>query len=350
MAEMTLNKIILQIDECVPGMVLMQSVMDEKTGTTIASKGQVLTQEIIDKLGKFKTTQIWISLEAPTSKNEETVWKVDEKTFKTYQGYAKLLETIFKEQKSKVCLSIDKVIEITESIMNEFEDCYSLLSCINLLNQMKQDEYMHCVNVACTAFVLGKWLNYDTATLKDIVIASLLHDVGKLDINPILFDKKEKEMSDMERLEYRRHPICGYEKLVPYNELNVNVLKGILMHHERCDGSGFPLCLRANRIVDIAKVIAIADTYNELRNNHHIFEIVKILETKMIRKLDANMLFRFCNNIMNYYTGAKVELNNGKVGEIVFIQSQVLHRPIIEVQGEYINLCDKPHLEIVKVI
>lgn len=348
MEEQSIEKIVIPITQCVPGMIVMQSIMDEHTGTVILGKDQILTAEAIDKIKKFEHTQVWISL--PSKPVNDPVWKASEETIQTYREYAHILQSVLEEIKEKKSLSIHKLVEVAEHMINHFSDYYSVLACVHLLNQMESDEYVHSVNVASSALVLGKWLEYDEITLKSIIIASLLHDVGKLDINPILMHKSEEEMNSMERLEFRRHPILGYERLVPYNELDIEVLKGVLTHHERCDGSGYPLALRDNKIGDIARVIGIADVYNELKEKYSIFEVVKILETQMLRKLDVNMVLLFCNNLMNYYVGAKVLLNTGKIGQIAYIQSQAIYRPVIKVEGEYINLYEKPHLEIISLM
>ena len=132
--------------------------------------------------------------------------------------------------------------------------------------------------------------------------------------------------------------------------MSVEVLKGVLSHHERCDGSGYPLSIKENKLNDFAKIIGITDTYEELKKHHHIFEVVRRLGSTMLRKFEVHLLFEFCNNIMNYYIGSSVLLNNGEVGEVLFIQSQAWGKPIIEVNGKTINLYEKNHLQIVKVL
>ena len=349
------TKVVIPVASCIAGMTLMQSIVDENTGTIIVGKGQVLTDEILEKLKNFQHTQVWISIEEDivnkvSIKGEQSVWKLDEHKAKAYKLYIQVLKMIVTDMKQGEILSIEQLIDIVDGMIDGFRDDYSVLSCVHLLDQVGRDEYTHSMNVACISLVLGRWLGYDERMLRDIIITALLHDIGKLDINPILIHKNESEMSSMEKLEYRRHPILGYERLATYNELNMNILKGILSHHERCDGTGYPLCLREDKINSIAKIIGLADTYDKLKAQYNVFEIVKNLETKMIRKFDINMLLRFCSNIMNYYVGALVLLNTNEIGEVVFIQSQALHRPIVKIKGEHINLYEKTHLEIVRVI
>lgn len=345
MDNLVIEKVILPVSECVPGMALMQAIVDVNTGTTIMGKGQILTEKSIEKLKNFEHTQVWISTQSETS-----VWQVNNKTLENYKRYTTILKTILEDVGNRNLLSIDKLIELADSIVTEFKQEYQLLACVNLLNQLEKDTYEKSINVAFLSLLMGKWEGYNKNKLKDLVLAALLHDVGEILLSPRILSKREEDRNYMEKLEYRRHPICSYEKLVSYNEMSIEALKGVLSHHERCDGSGYPLSLRENRINDIAKIIGLADTYNDLKKHYHIFEVIRKLGNTMLRKFEVNLLFEFCNNIINYYIGCSVLLNTGEVGEVVFIQPQAWGRPIINIEGELVNLYEKIHLEIIKVL
>ncbi len=362
MNELNIDKIIIPVTECTPGMTLMQSIVDENTGAIIANKGQKLTAENIERLRNFEHTQIWISLNNQIeiesrqasgfsqSDDKPSIWQISEEKLEAYKDYAQVLKIVLSELKENKKLSIKKLMDLADQMFKDFKDYYSALGCMSLLLQMEYDDSIHSINIACCAFILGKWLEYDEITLKNIIVAGLLHDVGKIDFTDEVAYKSIKKMDTLQKLEYRRHPILGYEKLVPYNELNIEILKGVLTHHERCDGSGYPLALKANKIENIARVIGIVDTFCRLKQTHHIFDTIKILQTEMASQFETSMLNLFCNNIINYYVGAKVILNTGEFGEVAFIQSQAMYSPIIKVCNEYINLQETRDVEIVRVI
>lgn len=337
------EKIIIPVTECIPGMTLMQSIIDEQTGVMIIGKGQVLTEEIIEKLKNFSRAQLWIALE------ESSIWKLEPHVRREYRGYAKKLKVAI-EHINEAIIDVRELDELASDIMEKFENEYDLLACVNLTRQLDKDSFYHSINVAFLALIIGRWEGYSKEKLKNLVLAALLHDVGKLSLPSALRSKKEEEMNFLERLEFTRHPIHGYDKLVSYPEVNVEVLKGILSHHERCDGSGYPLSLRENKINDFAKIIGIADTYDHLKRQHHIFEVVRHLGNLMIRKFEVNLLLQFCYNLANYYAGCSILLNTGEIGEVVCVQYQALGRPIIKMKGEYVNLNEKTYLEIVKVL
>lgn len=345
MDNLAIDKVIIPVSACVPGMTLMQAIVDTKKGTTIVGKGQVLTEKSIEKLKNFEHTQIWVS-----TQSEASVWQLNSETLENHRRYSTILKTILEDVENRQVLAINELIELADTIVVEFKEEYQLLACVNLLNQLEKDTYEKSINVTFLALLMGKWKGYNANKLKDLVLAALLHDVGETLLPSYALNKREEDMNFIEKLEYRRHPIYSYEKLVSYNEISVRALKGVLGHHERCDGSGYPLSMKENKINDIAKIIGLADTYNDLKKHHHIFDVVRELGHTMMRKFEVNLLFEFCNNIMNYYVGCSVLLNTGEIGEVVFIQPQAWGRPIINVNGTLVNLHEKIHLGIVKVL
>ena len=137
--------------------------------------------------------------------------------------------------------------------------------------------------------------------------------------------------------------------MVQFNELDIDVLKAVLTHHERCDGSGFPLSLRGERISDMAKIIGLADTYERLRQKMHIFDVIKELRSTSMGGFDIDLLINFCTNVMNYYIGAHVLLSTGELAEVEYIQSHSLYRPIVKTRSRSVDLYLQTQIKIDKV-
>ena len=339
------DKILVSTEECATGMRLMQSIIDERTGTTIVARGQILNDEHISKLKNFKHTEIWVRIE-----EESSFWNVASTTIEEYKNYASILKRIFCVQaKDFSYVELNQLRELSKMIVKNFKSDYDALGCMGLLSSLDKNIYYHSINVALLALLVGRWMEYDSEKIENLVMTSLLHDVGKLKINPSLYNKREEEMDVLEKLEYRRHTIYGYEMLVTYNELDNEILKGVLSHHECIDGSGYPLCVDGEYLNEFARVIGIVDTFDRLKEKYHIFKTIRHLGSIRFKKFDPKILLPFCHNVVNYYIGCKVLLSNGKIGEIAFIQPKALYRPIVRVGKQEINLYEHPSIEIVKV-
>lgn len=344
MGELAGEKTIIPVSKCRPGMVLLQPIVDEKTGAILLPRGGRLTEESIKKVVHFQHTQVWVELNT-----EEKIWQTKEHVVETYKEYATTLKYIIEgEQTPGEMLNIESLKNLAQYIIRDFKEDFELLACVNLVSELDKEYYAHSINVAFLALVMGRWREYSEEKLEKLVLAALLHDVGKVDM-PIALKETEMDRRLRERLAYKRHPIYGYEKLAKYNELDNEVLKAVLTHHERCDGSGFPLSLRGDKINDLSKIISLADTYDKLRKKDHIFNVIRELRSTYVRAFDIELLLEFCTNIMNYYIGNHVLLSTGEIAEVHTVSSQSIYRPVVKVGDKMIDLYVQSQIDIVKV-
>lgn len=125
-----------------------------------------------------------------------------------------------------------------------------------------------------------------------------------------------------------------------------------MMHHERCDGSGYPLHLKGNKIDRFAKIVAIADVYDAMtaarvyRGPLCPFKVIEILEEEGLQKYGVEYILTFLENVVNTYIQTHCQLNDGRYGDIIYINKEKLSRPIILCGTEYINLAERPELSI----
>jgi HD-GYP domain-containing protein (c-di-GMP phosphodiesterase class II) len=111
-----------------------------------------------------------------------------------------------------------------------------------------------------TAQIAG--LNEDE--VQNILIACLLHDVGKLGLNDKILSTKPVSLSDTDLIIYQRHPKMGHDGLQILESLE-DVLNMIYSHHERIDGSGFPRGLKGDEISQGSRILAIVEAYEEYK-------------------------------------------------------------------------------------
>lgn len=337
------EKIIIPIAQCLEGMVLMEPIIDQITGNIIIPRGEVITKKHLHKLVQFPDKQVWVTVSYSSA-----IWRADKESINEYRRYVLGIKQVL-GQETHIGNVVRRMKNISDEMIKSYVDDYNVLSCMHLLNEFNKDTYCHTVNVAFLCLMIGKWRMYSRQEISDLILSALLHDVGLLHIKEPLFNVKFSKLDVKQNVEYKRHPIYSYEKLVAYNELNVKVLKGILSHHERCDGSGYPLSLKGEYINDISKVIGITDTFDILRQEYNIFETLGILGHRMVRKFDNKLLFEFCDNIASYYIGHRVVLDNGILGQVVLVQPNSFDRPIIRTNQGVINLNKRLDLKIIRV-
>ena len=125
--------------------------------------------------------------------------------------------------------------------------------------------YGHCKRVSHYAELIADELRFGTEEKRQLEIAALLHDVGKIGINDLILLKPEKLDAD-EWTDLRNHPAKGVEILRPLKYLEP-ALPGILHHHENYDGSGYPAGLKGEEIPLMARIITVADAWDVMRSD-----------------------------------------------------------------------------------
>ena len=153
--------------------------------------------------------------------------------------------------------------------------------------------FSHSINVCTFCLLLGeKLFGRDHKQLRQIGLGGLLHDIGKIRIDPsVLF--KPSALTPEEWAEVRRHSDYGYETGKEHG-LPETVLSVIRSHHERMDGSGYPDGLGAGGIPTAARICAVADVYDALTSDRfyaksmpHVQALVEI--AKQIDSLDSTV-------------------------------------------------------------
>ncbi len=228
----------------------------------------------------------------------------------------------------------------------------------DMLHNMRHDNdttYAHCVNVALIARMIGIWLQFSEQDLDDLTLAGLLHDIGKTKIPEDVLNK-ESRLSDEEFTLIRQHPQYGYD-ILKKQPLSSHIKRTALMHHERGDGSGYPMGLTLDEIDDYALIIAIADVYDAMtaarsyREPLCPFQVIAEFEKDGLQKYKPKYILTFLEHIATTYQNNRVMLDNGQTAKIVLLNRNHLSKPLVQVLGDnsYIDL-DKSSLYIKSLI
>ena len=161
-------------------------------------------------------------------------------------------------------------METAASIIDEVDDAIArnpaaMLSVLRLKN--KDDyTYLHSVAVAALMMALGRRLGYDGAALKELGMAGLLHDIGKVGVPDAVLNKPGR-LSPLEWTSVRQHPQIGWDILRRESAAGPVALDVCLHHHEKTDGSGYPDRLAGEGISRAARMGAICDVYDAITSD-----------------------------------------------------------------------------------
>lgn len=346
------SKRLVYIYELIPGMILSKEI--KANGKVLIGKGIPITEYAINKLkDHYIPNQIEIYYEDNDYKHKNNngteLHKTVEEVEESLNELTFDVEKIFEDMDTLKRSGIKEVRKFAAKIQSELNYLSSLIKNVVIHGSGSDTIYRHGVNVAVLSTILGKWIGLDNNELNLLTYAAVLHDFGKIKIDQKILDKPDKLTLD-EFKEIKSHSEIGYKyiKEIPY--LDKSVSYGVLMHHERMDGSGYPLGLKEKNIHQFARIISVADVFDAVnsdrryKKSHGPFEALEIIKKESLGKLDYEYCNIFLNHVINYYMGENVILNTKKACKIIQIDANNLARPLLLADAGFIDL--KHHKEL----
>jgi HD-GYP domain-containing protein (c-di-GMP phosphodiesterase class II) len=141
--------------------------------------------------------------------------------------------------------------------MNDFPDSYL----IQVMEDVIEDLHGHVHRVSNLAVNLGRGLGLGEDDLDRLALAGILHDVGKIHMDPGILGKPGP-LDQTERDLMERHPELGFA--MTRNRLDPKIAEAILYHHERFDGLGYPFGLAADSIPILSRIVLVSDAFDAM--------------------------------------------------------------------------------------
>ena len=355
----------------VPGMVLANDVHTYNSSLKLLDKGTVLEDKDIARLAFYSVIDVLIEdevvdveVESGYSAPIEEGLTYSERIRQSpeFQEFKKSFEQCAEKFEHTIKNIIDNNMDLVfddmmlpiYSLLQKGRSSANIFDMLHNLRAYDDATYTHSINVALISNVLAQWLKWSESEIDIATQAGLFHDIGKLLI-PDTIIKKPDKLTDHEYTVVQTHPQRGYEIIKTLN-VSQHIKNATLMHHERCDGSGYPLKLHAPQIDKYAKLVAIADVYDAMTSARYYraplcpFIAISMFEDEGFQKYDPEMIIAFLQNLVNTYILYTVRLSNGEVGEIVFINKMQLSRPTVKVGDDYIDLTKHPDIYIKEIL
>lgn len=323
------------VNDLTEGMVTARDIFSDD-GIMIVPRGIILTEPIIRHLEALGVFSVKVEDELREPEPEPMVNTEEFVEFK--QQYSDVKDKV--NNAFEAVLRKDADAEVINQIVNDsWQMCsksrnsYDTINMLYSMHSYSDATYTHSMNVGIIAALIGKWLGWSEDKQRLLHMCGLFHDIGKLGIPKEILDKPSK-LTDEEYSIMKQHTLRGYE-LIKDMGLAPSVVNAALMHHERCDGSGYPNGLKGDKIDKLAKIVAIADVYEAMTANRVYrsamcpFDVVARFEENGFLHFETEYLLVFLHNIVDSYLHSKVLLSNGEKAEIILINRQKGSRPLV---------------------
>jgi len=196
--------------------------------------------------------------------------------------------------------------------------------------------FRHSLNVSVLSLIFGKHLGIGGDELRRLGFAGLYHDVGKF-LVPVEILNKPARLSEREFRQMQRHSLLGYQLLTKQGGIAEDILLGVLHHHERYDGQGYPRQLKADEKDRFARILSIVDVFDALSSDRVYrkattpHDSIKAMFAWRNESFHPGLLEQFVRCFGVYPAGSFVRLTDQTCGVVLEARPDWPSRPLVKV-------------------
>lgn len=313
------------------GMMLGNNLWGEH-GELVLAKNTVLTKEYIKSIEKLNFNGIYV--EDDLSKDIQIIGIISDRVrAKT----VKCIKSVFiSAENQRNIKDFKEMQQQIESIVDEILSNSSMI--INMVDLKVFDDYTyyHSVNVAVLSIVLGTALGLRREQLCELGFGAILHDIGKVFVKKDILSK-EDNLSEEKSEEMQSHSILGYNYIKKVSNSNMSSRIGILEHHEKFGGGGYPNNLKEEEISLFGRIISITDVYDAMTSDRPYrkavipSEVIEYIMGCSHSLFDPDLVNIFVRKIAPYPIGTCVVLSNGLSGIVLKNYESYSMRPMLRI-------------------
>ena len=382
-------KVQMTVDELEEGMVMAETFHvknEEGVNLMFSSVGTKLTARHIEKLKAHRVEEIKVFSDKPQQPKPVTIKAKAAPKVSAAQKKAVEKKKDFKLPEAKPIVKNELRDQAVKSIRNLFDATkesmgqggnmttayqavkdvdtvvYQLVNVIKFdpsglvhINNLKSyDEYTyhHSLSVAVVSVAIGQTLGFSNTELRNLCRCAILHDIGKIFV-PIDLINKPGKLDPKEFETVKDHAIRGGQYLKSGTIGNMELWIGIMCHHEKIDGTGYPRGLKKDEIPMFSRIISVADVYDALtslrpyRSPMTPCGALEIVMGGAGTAFDVNVVQAFKLKLELYPVNTIVELSDKRLG--IVINNSNASRPILQIldSDETVNLADLSNMSLV---
>lgn len=313
----------LKATELLPGMQLTRDLhyMDPVSLHAITlSRGTMLTHLSIQRMIDAQVSDVYVDID-PSQTTVNSMISRETKQAAVY-NIAELAKVFCKNgSENEARRYMDALIQVSDDIVENFRKQRNLL--VNILDLKIYDDYTfhHSLSVALMALGIGIDLGLPVKDLDELVLAGMLHDIGKTAV-PLEILRKPSRLTPQEFAIMKVHPLNAGSYLIKKNMISSSIFRGVVSHHEKWDGSGYPNGLQGSHIPLFGRILMIADIYDALtsqrpyRNPSPPSEAIEYIMGGSGTYFDVELVQCFLRRVIPYPLGSHVVLSNGEKASV----------------------------------
>jgi len=269
--------------------------------------------------------------------NDEAEMAWVEKNYYDYQAFIAEVYTRYVTRKE---LQLQSISDKVKSLCEFVRDHRKFILRVQPSMERREKDYLvvHAMRSTIFALVISNQLKFPIHKQIELGVSCILHEIGMVRLPPQLY-MGTKVLTPVEKNAILTHPVISYNILREFS-FPLNICLGVLEHHERENGAGYPRKLTKEKISIYAKIIAVACSYEAVTAPRPYKEardaysgIIDIMKNQG-KQYDETIVRALLFSLSLFPIGLYVLLSNNKVGQVVDVNPENPKFPVVQIVGE----------------
>lgn len=317
-----------QCSEEVPDFSISQEKKQDSKASS-ESKVSSVKDSVKQALAKAKTSE-WISTERSKMNSVQTV----------YNEYMNYINSVYTHYATHKKIDFQELSDTVRDLCVFIKDNKRYVLRITPSAEARSKNFLviHSMRSTVLAITVGLELHMALSKLIELGISCILHEIGMLRLPPQLY-MTDRPLTAAERAQIMTHPHTGFNILKDL-EFPLSILLGVLEHHEKENGLGYPRHLPGNKITTYAKIISVACSFEaitaprEYKSERTTFDAMVEMLKNPNGQYDSTVIKALLYSLSLYPIGAYVCLQNGKIGIVTDVSPNNPKNPIVQLANE----------------
>lgn len=317
-----------QCSEEVPDFSISQEKKQDSKASS-ESKVSSVKDSVKQALAKAKTSE-WISTERSKMNSVQTV----------YNEYMNYINSVYTHYATHKKIDFQELSDTVKDLCVFIKDNKRYVLRITPSAEARSKNFLviHSMRSTVLAITVGLELHMALSKLIELGISCILHEIGMLRLPPQLY-MTDRPLTAAEKAQIMTHPHTGFNILKDL-EFPLSILLGVLEHHEKENGLGYPRHLPGNKITIYAKIISVACSFEaitaprEYKSERTTFDAMVEMLKNPNGQYDSTVIKALLYSLSLYPIGAYVCLQNGKIGIVTDVSPNNPKNPIVQLANE----------------
>lgn len=255
---------------------------------------------------------------------------------KVYEEYMNYIESVFTHYATHKEIDQEDLSETVKELCVFIKENKRFILRVNPAECATEKNFLvtHSMRTTVIAIAIALQLHMPLSKMVDLGVTSILHEIGMLRLPPQIY-MTDKKLTPGERSQILKHPVLGYTIVKDLN-FPLNIQLGVLEHHEKENGTGYPQKKSGDKISNNAKIISVACSYEAIssarsyKTGRSTFEaIVELLQNRE-RSYDDSIIRALLYTVSLFPIGSYVYLSNRKIAQVIDTNPDNPKTPIIQ--------------------